>query len=84
MINKSFRSQILIWVFFLIPASLVFGQQKISLSIDDGMINDRPGYNLREWNELLLNKLKQNKVQSVLFVAGHNKFEEKGEYIIKS
>lgn len=63
---------------------MVFGQPKISLSFDDGMVVDRPGYALREWNEMLLNKLEQNNVQSILFVAGYNKFDEKGTYVLQS
>ncbi|WP_396590308.1 polysaccharide deacetylase family protein [Allomuricauda sp. R78024] len=69
---------------FLMHTIKVFGQPKISLSFDDGMIIDRPGYVLTEWNELLLNKLKENHVQSILFVAGYNKLDERGKYVIQS
>lgn len=63
---------------------VIFGQPRISLSFDDGAINDRPGYVLKEWNELLLGKLKQNNIQSILFVAGKNKRNKKGRYVLQS
>lgn len=33
---------------------------------------------------MLLNKLQENNVQSILFVAGYNKFHKKGKYVLQS
>jgi len=76
--------QFLILACFSLHIMVVLGQPKISLFFDDGMTYDRPGYTLKEWNGLLLDKLRHNDVQSILFVAGLNKFEGKGKYIIQS
>lgn len=82
--KHQFQYQLLILVCFSLHTISVLGQPKISLSFDDGSIADRPGYVLKEWNELLLNKLKESNVQSILFVAGHNKFHKKGTYVLQS
>lgn len=79
-----FEYQLLILVCFSLNTIALFGQPKISLSFDDGMIADRPGYVLKEWNELLLEKLKENNVKSILFVAGYNKVHMKGKYVLQS
>ncbi len=43
---------------------------RVCLSFDDGSINDMPGYPQAEWNQLLLDNLKQAGKQAIFFVAG--------------
>ena len=78
------RYPLLVLICFSFNSMVIYGQAKISLSFDDGMTSDMPGYVLKAWNELLLNKLKQHKVHSILFVAGRNKLSEKGRYVLQS
>lgn len=75
---------------FLVFACLAFfmgeaaAQPQISFSFDDGMIADRPGFRLEEWNQLLLDKLEKEGVRAILFVAGNNKSGAKGRYVLQS
>lgn len=78
------RYHLIVLVCTTLYMGVVKGQQKISFSFDDGLITDRPGYSLQEWNQLLLDKLQRHKVNSILFVAGYNKFGEKGRYVLQS
>jgi peptidoglycan/xylan/chitin deacetylase (PgdA/CDA1 family) len=84
MTNYISNYRLLVFTYLFLHTLLIFGQPKISLSFDDGMTNDRPGYTLKEWNGLLLEKLRQNDVQSILFVAGSNKFSKLGKYVLQS
>jgi peptidoglycan/xylan/chitin deacetylase (PgdA/CDA1 family) len=68
-------------IFFTV---LTFGQPKISLSFDDGSTADMPGYSFPEWNQLLLGKLRDNDIKSVLFVSGRGKSNMKGKYLLQS
>lgn len=43
---------------------------RVCLSFDDGSIDDMPGYPQAEWNQRLLNSLKQAGKQAIFFVAG--------------
>lgn len=78
------RYQLIILVCVIFCTEIVSGQPKISFSFDDGLITDRPGYSLEEWNQLLLDKLEKEEVQSILFVAGYNKFGKRGRYVLQS
>ena len=79
-----FHYRVLILMGFSLHSLVVSGQPKISLSFDDGSTLDRPGYELKTWNELLLRKLEQYDIQSILFVVGKDKRDEKGRYVLKS
>ncbi len=57
---------------------------KISFTFDDGSINDFGGYKLQDWNENLLNHLKKHNLKTVLFSAGANKSNDKGQYVLSS
>ena len=82
LVNNRFKSLVILLMVFMFNETM--GQARISLSFDDGMTKARAGYSLREWNQLLLTKLKENGIESILFVKGHDKFDENGKYLLKS
>lgn len=55
---------------------------QISFSFDDGSTRDFPNYPNTEWNQLLLDKLQQNKVEAILFVKGGGLDNPRGQEII--
>ncbi len=57
---------------------------KVSLTFDDGSTKDMPGYTLKEWNQMILNHLKENNLKAVLFVTGSYLNNEKGNYVLSS
>ena len=57
---------------------------KIAFTFDDGSINDIGDYKLAVWNQLLLDNLKKYKLKSILFSAGANKTNAKGDYVLTS
>lgn len=57
---------------------------KISFSFDDGATQNFPGYKNADWNQLLIDKLTAENVQTILFVKGKNLDNEAGRTIIKS
>jgi peptidoglycan/xylan/chitin deacetylase (PgdA/CDA1 family) len=59
-------------------------QPTISFSFDDGSIKDYPQNTNVDWNLMLLNKLKQHKIEAVLFVKGKNLDNNRGKEIITS
>ncbi len=62
----------------------IHGQPKLSFTFDDGSTADMPGYQFKQWNQLLLDKLEENKVKSVFFVSGRGKNDNKGKYLLQS
>ncbi|TQO36725.1 polysaccharide deacetylase [Arenibacter algicola] len=72
---------ILITVF--IPITL-FGQPTVSFTFDDGVTHDRSGYSFEEWNQMILNSLKEENLRAVFFVTGFNKSDKKGIYLLES
>lgn len=57
---------------------------KIAFTFDDGSIDDIGEYKLKVWNQLLLDKLKKHNLKTILFSAGANKTNEKGNYVLTS
>jgi len=57
---------------------------KIAFTFDDGSINDFGEYKLENWNQRLLDQLKQNKLKAILFSAGANKSSPRGKYVLSS
>lgn len=57
---------------------------KISFSFDDGSIQDFPNYTNAIWNQMLLDNLKKNKLQAILYVKGKGLDNKKGENLISS
>lgn len=56
----------------------------ISLTFDDGSVDDMPGYALERWNAMLLEHLRQHRVRAILFSTGNNKLGERGQYVLSS
>lgn len=81
-VSKLFKQLVILFMVFMFNEAL--GQPKISLSFDDGVTKGRAGYSLKEWNQLLLNKLKESNIESILFVKGHDKSDKNGKYLLES
>lgn len=85
------RRSIFIAITFVVVVLIIIGfyinidknQPTISFSFDDGSIKDFPNNKNESWNKLLLEKLKNNDVKSVLFVKGKNLDNKRGMEILK-
>ena len=62
----------------------VVAQPTVSLTFDDGITADQPGYAFEEWNKMLLDKLDQVDLKAVFFVTGRNKTDERGKFLLRS
>ncbi|MBU2526348.1 MAG: polysaccharide deacetylase family protein [Bacteroidetes bacterium] len=62
----------------------IFSQSKVSFTFDDGALGDRPNYTFNEWNGMLLKKLKDANIETMLFVAGKDKTGPKGKKLLES
>ncbi len=69
----------LCFVFFVVTS---YAQPTVSLTFDDGVTNDMPGYTFEQWNGLLLKHLNDAGVKTVFFVTGFNKSDAKGKYLL--
>lgn len=67
-----------------LSALMANAQPKISFTFDDGVLSDRPGYTLEEWNSLLLGHLDEAGIKAIFFVTGYDKDSEKGTYLLNS
>jgi len=56
----------------------------LSLTFDDGVTNDMPGYSFETWNAMLLKNLSDAHLKAVFFVTGSNKTDEKGRFLLES
>jgi peptidoglycan/xylan/chitin deacetylase (PgdA/CDA1 family) len=56
----------------------------ISFTFDDGQIRDIGAYELKKWNQNLLNNLEKHNLKSIFFSAGANKTSKNGEYVLQS
>jgi peptidoglycan-N-acetylglucosamine deacetylase len=63
---------------------ILYAQPTISFTFDDGVTTNMPGYSFEQWNKMLLDHLDDAGVRTVLFSMGHNKLDEKGQYLLKS
>lgn len=64
--------------------NIIQDKPKISFTFDDGQTNDIGEYNLKVWNQLLLDNLKKHNLKSILFSTGANKSSAKGKYVLAS
>lgn len=56
----------------------------VSFTFDDGKTTALGGYELKVWNGMILDALKENNLKAILFVAGHNKKTVNGKYVLES
>lgn len=56
----------------------------VSFTFDDGKTTALGGYELKEWNGMILQALRQHELKAILFVAGHNKRTVNGRYVLGS
>ena len=74
-------------LFFIVLLSFTYpllGQPSVSFTFDDGSIADRPGYDFKTWNALLLKNLADADVKAVFLVTGNNKQNKKGLHLLKT
>lgn len=62
----------------------VIEKPKLSLTFDDGITRDFPGYPFEEWNNKILDALEQAELKAIFFVTGFNKLDSKGKYLLES
>lgn len=56
----------------------------VSFTFDDGITNDLVMYKFEDWNQMILNTLKDEQLTAAFFVTGANKQDEKGKYLLQS
>ena len=77
-------------LFYLAAALLILtsfncmSHPKISFTFDDGDTSDVAGFRNNDWNQMILNHLKDNKITSAFFVKGKGLDNDKGKKIIQS
>jgi peptidoglycan-N-acetylglucosamine deacetylase len=66
-------------------SSILFSQNKSSvcLTFDDGNPKDILGYNYRQWNQMILECLKEHKLQAIFYVCGKNLNTTEGKNILE-
>lgn len=68
----------------LIFALNTYAQPSISFTFDDGSTADRPGYDFKTWNDLLLKNLADANIKAAFLVTGNNKQNKKGLHLLKT
>ena len=56
----------------------------VSFTFDDGNTSDIVGFKFEEWNRMILQHLKKEKLEAVFFVTGKNKLSDKGQFLLNS
>ncbi|MEM6642129.1 MAG: polysaccharide deacetylase family protein [Bacteroidota bacterium] len=63
---------------------VLLAQPTVSFTFDDGSLFERGGYELQEWNEMILQSLDDAEVKAMFFVKTQGISSEKGRYLLKS
>lgn len=87
--NNAIRKASLVFLLFAILSCTIItaqenGKPTVSFTFDDGSTKDMPGYELEEWNQLILDHLNKHNLTAVLFATGNGLANEKGEYVLSS
>jgi len=69
-------------ILFLV--TLQVSSQSVSFTFDDGALGNRPNYTFKEWNGMLLKKLKDADIEAMIFVTGKDKTGTKGKKLLES
>ena len=68
------------------PADIEKPQTKakptVSFTFDDGITHDIVNYKFERWNGMILAALETADLTAIFFVAGHNKLDKKGRYLL--
>ena len=82
---KNSKAMILLILFFILTVQ-TFSQEKSSVcfTFDDGNPKDILGYNYLQWNQMILDTLKANNLQAVLYVCGERLDNSEGKKILES
>jgi len=66
--------------------SVLLAQDKSSVcfTFDDGNPKDILDYTIDRWNQMILDQLKEHKLQAILYVCGKNVDNKKGKHILES
>lgn len=83
---KTNRILVLITIFVFCTQLDFFPQENPSVcfTFDDGNPKDVLNYNYLEWNQMILDHLKKNNLQAILYVCGEKLDNKKGNDIIES
>ncbi len=54
----------------------------VSFTFDDGSTNDILSYKFEDWNNQILNTLKEANLKAMFFVSGFNKTDKKGRFLL--
>lgn len=75
-----------LYILILYFSTSIYSQDKpiLCFTFDDGNPKDILNYNYLQWNGMILNQLKENNLQSILYVCGKNLDNEKGRQILET
>ncbi|MBN8679060.1 MAG: polysaccharide deacetylase family protein [Chitinophagales bacterium] len=66
------------------PIKAKSGKPCVSFTFDDGITSPQAHYEFETWNQMLLQTMEEAGIQSVFFVTGANKLDEKGKFLLNS
>ena len=73
----------LVFIFALITSQFVFSQQPtLSFTFDDGITYNQGGYELEEWNQMILQSLEEADLRAVFFVRTKGMNGKKGRQVL--
>lgn len=78
------RVLLLAWLSIFLSGLTVLAQPAISLTFDDGITQNMPGYRFEEWNGKILDHLDDAGIKAAFFVTGSNKLDDRGKSLLKS
>ena len=70
--------------FMIVLIGFVQAQPTVSFTFDDGITTDMPGYPFHTWNKMILNHLERAELKAIFFVAGKNKSDDEGKFLLKT
>lgn len=63
---------------------IVVTKPRVSFTFDDGNTSDLAGFEFNEWNDMILSHLGKENLNTVFFVTGKNKLDQKGQFLLES
>ncbi len=82
---KYLKSLVLLILYFIITVQIIpQGKSSVCFTFDDGNPKDILNYNYLQWNQMILDTLKANNLQAVLYVCGERLDNPQGKKILES
>jgi peptidoglycan-N-acetylglucosamine deacetylase len=76
--------QLVLSISICIPFLLAQDKSSVCFTFDDGNPKDLLNYKYDQWNQMILDQLKEHKLQAILYVCGRNLNNKKGRQILEN